>query len=135
MKSVKLTFASSLLAISMAGALVGCTAEVTPNEPDTTFVRPAPAPDHGGATNNAGNEQRVTTTGVKNAAPLTPWGEPVPNPWKQGPDDGTIPGPGDVPGVQTPDDTLPSPRPTVHHPVDGSGDHETYHGPTGRNAF
>jgi hypothetical protein len=133
MKPVKMTAVSSLFAMLLACPLVACTAEVVPNEPEPTMVRTvSPGQGGGNGGSNAGNQHEIGTT-WHNGGEITPWKEPVPNPWRGG-DVGSTPSV--LPSVQSADDVpvLPTPIPTVHHAVD-DGEVERYNGGTGRNAW
>lgn len=127
MNPVKKTAVSSLFAMLLAFPLAACTAEVTPNEPETTTVRTAPPPQ-GPGSGAADNARAVGTTGIHRGAQLTPGEpEPIPNPWKGGPDDGLPVGV--LPQVDTAIPDLPSPHPILHKTVDDN-DVTTYHGPS-----
>lgn len=135
MKPVKMTAVSSLFAMLLACPLAACTAEVGPGEPEPTMVRTVTPGPGGGGGGNAGNQHAVGTTGRTGGGEITPWKEPLPNPWHDGPGGG-IPSEGIMPDVASPDDipVLPSPRPTVHRAVDDPGV-ERYNGGSGKNAF
>ncbi len=128
MKSVKVTAVPSLFAMLLALPLAACAAEVTPNEPDPTAGHTATGPGQGpaGAPENA---RAVGTSVLHRGSDMTPGKpEPIPNPWKGGPDE-SLPY-GILPQVDNPIADLPSPRPILHKTVDDQ-DVEKYHGPAG----
>ena len=132
MKSVKLAAVSSLFAV-LAFSLAGCTAEVVPNEPAGVTARATTIPGGGNGGGEAGNQQVVGTSRMHNGAPITPWTEPLPNPWHGGPVEG-IASEGILPNVETPSEPpgVPPTGPTPHvHRAAEDPDVERYNGPKG----